>query len=138
MYSNITKRSTSAQFSSLPEMTSVSPNTHIARPGTFDEEVNKMFKLNNLPPIKTLSNPPSQEILNIMSKQHESNMEMAGARGNNDKPTQKETRDKERETKVLTVDEGERTETRRKIEANTLEESMMDQGRRKYSVKGGG
>lgn len=73
-------------------MSQVSPNTHtiihacfmyahlvhIARPGTFEEEVNKMFKLNNLPPIKTPNNPPSQDIMNVMSKEPGSNIMEAG------------------------------------------------------------
>lgn len=76
-------------------MSGVSPNTHltiyaclmyahiinIARPGTFEDEVNKMLKLNNLPPIKT--HPPkkkkksSQEIQNIMTNQPSADMNTA-------------------------------------------------------------
>ena len=35
------------------------------KPGTFNDEVNKVFKLNNLPSIILPNNPPSVEILNL-------------------------------------------------------------------------
>lgn len=83
---NMAKRSN--QQANLPETTAVSPNTHtiiyacfmyahivnIANPGTFQQEVNKMFKMNNLPMIKTPDNPPSQDILNVMSQQPNTNI----------------------------------------------------------------
>lgn len=71
-YSSMAKKNTNIQQTNFPEMTSVSPNTHtlmyacfmyahivnIGNPGSFQQEVNKMFKMNNLPPIKTPDNPP--------------------------------------------------------------------------------
>lgn len=36
--------------------------------GSFQEELNKIRKMNNLPPIKTPENTPSQAILNVMAK----------------------------------------------------------------------
>lgn len=131
-------------------MTSVSPNTHtilyacfmyahiinIARPGTFDEEVNKMFKVNNLPPIKTPNNPPSQEILNVMAKQQDSNMEMAGSSKDNEKRTQEGKQEREKESEVFIIDEGEKTEPQKTKETNILKDTMMTQSIRKYPVQG--
>lgn len=75
-YSNIVKSATI----NIPQGTQqppIRPETHstifscmmhahlvnMAKPGTYEIELNKMLKLNNLPPIRTPANPPSKLIL---------------------------------------------------------------------------
>lgn len=41
--------------------------TNIAKPGTYNQKINKLLKTNSLPTVKLPDNPPSLEILNMAS-----------------------------------------------------------------------
>lgn len=144
-YSNMVKKNNTQQPGTT-EATTVSPNTHtliyacfmyahiinIANPGTFQQEVNKMFKANNLPPIKTPDNPPSQAILNVMSTQANSLVPGMAEGGT----ASTETNGKEKETRRTEDKAEERANKEQQQETSIMQESIMTQGKRQYQISG--
>ena len=58
---------------------------NLARPGTYNEEVNKLFKLNKLLPIILPENPPSKEILNLATRNENEDVTMEDQEHEKDK-----------------------------------------------------
>ena len=75
---------------------------NIAHPGTYNEEVNKLFKLNKLPPIVLPDNPPSKLILSLATKNdmEEDTEEAETNQGNNNEEKDEAMSEKDEEEEL--------------------------------------
>ena len=125
---------------------------NLAKPGTYNTELNKALKLNNIAPVVLPNNPPSQEILSLATlsnkktsphkqqqQQQESNIAISDEEEMEDIEVEEETEEEETQaTKIKGTDTGLQIVTKKSTgwpEGNIYQETIMHgikQGKYKY------
>ncbi len=106
---------------------------NVGKPGSFQEELNKIRKINNLPPLKIPDNPPSEAIRNVLSKQTSSNTTKLPETGRNNEEITNITNTREEKTEDMEEIAGASANTTQKSEsARLMSEAITTQSKKHY------